>query len=289
VFISGTYNILPNRLWAQSQTRREVLECQTDLGSVTINLPLISQLIPLNAQNVIFTINDFGNNANINNITINASGSDVIDIVGSSQLVITTSGIAVVLGVGSNGKWVAVESNEISNVPTTNSFGLYSQIADGPVVEDTDVATSVIGSGVGTLSVPANTFRVGDTFIARIGGKISVQNNNRLKVDICTNGNVLATSGFISLGGATDKDWFLETDFVIRSVGAATIASIHSNSLFRTQRNGGQQFEGFVFDTTNNTTFDTTIINTLDIQVTWETASVNNTLFSDFFVLTKIY
>jgi hypothetical protein len=247
VFISGTYNILPNRLWAQSQTRREVLECQTDLGSVTINLPLISQLIPLNAQNVIFTINDFGNNANINNI------------------------------------------NEISNVPTTNSFGLYSQIADGPVVEDTDVATSVIGSGVGTLSVPANTFRVGDTFIARIGGKISVQNNNRLKVDICTNGNVLATSGFISLGGATDKDWFLETDFVIRSVGAATIASIHSNSLFRTQRNGGQQFEGFVFDTTNNTTFDTTIINTLDIQVTWETASVNNTLFSDFFVLTKIY
>jgi hypothetical protein len=284
--ISGTYGLKADPTWKQVTLDEIYLECDTSSAPVTINLFEIAELDGF--WNVKIYVSDISNNALNNNITINAGGSDDIDGDGNSNVQITGNGEAVALKIVSGTQWLATESNA-GGLPASNAYGLYAQIADGAVIEDTDVPTSVVGAGVGTLSVPANAFKVADSFVARIGGKISVQNNNTIKVDLCTNGSIIATSGFIALGGASDKDWLLETDFTIRALGGAGVASIHSNSIFRTQRDGGQQFEGFVFDKTNNTTFDTTIANTLDVQITWGTASANNSIFSDYFTLVKIF
>jgi hypothetical protein len=48
-------------------------------------------------------------------------------------------------------------------------------------------------------------------------------------------------------------------------------------------------FEGVDFLFINNTTFDTTITNTLDITGEWGTASTGNSIATEIFVLNKIY
>ncbi len=47
--------------------------------------------------------------------------------------------------------------------------------------------------------------------------------------------------------------------------------------------------EGFSFNSINNTTFDTTINNTLDVTVQWGSNNAGNSIYSDIFVLNKIY
>ena len=47
--------------------------------------------------------------------------------------------------------------------------------------------------------------------------------------------------------------------------------------------------EGANFVSLNNTSFDTTILNTLDITAQWNTNNASNNIYSDIFVLNKIY
>lgn len=177
-----------------------------------------------------------------------------------------------------------------SNFQSQN-FGLYAQTADSTPVVNTLVPGSLIGSGVGTLSVSANQFKVGDAFYFTMGGKKSNINNNNIKIDLTANGGsvILASSGLINLSGATNQPWEITTEFTIRAIGIAGVASIHTNSKFLAQADAGLQFEGKIFDDNNNTTFDTTISNTLDVLISWDIASPNNSIYTDNFVLNKIY
>ncbi len=54
------------------------------------------------------------------------------------------------------------------------------------------------------------------------------------------------------------------------------------------QTSGGSQ-EGFGFNTVNNTTFDTTSPNVLDVTVQWGSTSAANKIYSDIFILNKIF
>jgi hypothetical protein len=287
--ISGTYNVPVSFNWRQSQTRREDLFCNTSTAPVIINLPLISDILDINASGVLMNVVDLANNSDVNNITINASGSDTIDGFGSSSVVLSIRGASIVLGISSEGKWIALESNFNTQVPSSNSYGLFTQIEDGPIIINTTDQLSLLGNGVGTLSVPANQFVRGDTFQANMGGIKSNQNNNEIEFSIKVDGIIILQSGFISLGGSTNKNWELITEFTIREIGGPGVASIHVNSKFLTERDGGQEFEGTIFDTTNSTEFDTTKLNTLNILAQWNIASPNNSINSDQFILYKLF
>jgi len=47
--------------------------------------------------------------------------------------------------------------------------------------------------------------------------------------------------------------------------------------------------QGFAWNTVNNTTFDTTISNTLNVTAQWSSNNANNSIYSDIFVLNKTY
>ena len=289
MIISGTYNLPISRLWTQSQTRRVQLDCQTSIGSVVVNLPAINDILAINGGGVIVAINDLSGNSFANAITINSSSGDIIDLTGNTSVVINKNGACIVLGIGADNKWIALESDQLINVPSSNAYGLFSQIENGATIVNTTDQLSLIGSGVGTLSVPANTFVVGDMFQANISGKKSNANNNTIELFIKVDGVIILSSGAITLGGSSNKNWELSTEFTIRKIGGIGVAEIHVNAKFLTQRDGGQQFEGTIFDTTNNTTFDTTKLNTLDILCQWGTASLNNSINSDQFTLYKLF
>jgi hypothetical protein len=59
-------------------------------------------------------------------------------------------------------------------IPTI-SYGLYAQTNLSTPVVNTTVETTIVGSGIGTLTVPANAFKIGDSFVAKMCGNEGMQ------------------------------------------------------------------------------------------------------------------
>lgn len=170
-----------------------------------------------------------------------------------------------------------------------NSYGLFSQTANSAVVTGTTTETTLIDGGVGTLSVPAGGFQIGDSFRADFGGLLSAKNNDTMQIRVKTGAVILADSGPQTMTTTVDDVWQLSINFTIRTLGGPGVASIVSLGVFHgvKQSNGNQT--GFAFNTINNTTFDTTVPNTLDVTVQFSSNSPLNSIYSDIFVLNKIY
>ena len=166
--------------------------------------------------------------------------------------------------------------------------GLFAQTADGTPVTATIVETNMIGTGVGTLSVPANGFNIGDSFICLVDGLVTCSVSATLHIRVKTaTGVLLADTGIIDMSAATTKPWIMNLYFTIRTLGGPTVASISSGGLFSYIKNSGLNFEGYVLSTLNATTFDTTISNTLVVTAQWNTTSAGNSIFTRNFTLTK--
>ena len=174
--------------------------------------------------------------------------------------------------------------------PFPLSYGLFAQTGDSATVTATTGETSVIGTGVGTLTVPANGFRVGDSFQATLDGNITCINTATIHVHVRTIGGVLlCDTGIINLDTSTSRPWLLTLYFTVRQIGGATVASISSGGLFSYVKDSGVTYEAYPLNFINNTTFDTTIINTISVNVQWNTANVGNQIYSTNFTLNKIY
>jgi hypothetical protein len=173
------------------------------------------------------------------------------------------------------------------NLPLLN--GLFSQTADSVPVTNTITPGSLLGPGVGTLTVPANGFKVGDSFHLKMGGLLSSKNNTTLEVYLSTNGVLLASTGTMTLPNTTSEFWELEVDFVIRQVGPAGVAAIKSNGQFMYVKDASLEMKGDGFNTLNNTTFNTTISNTLEVYAKWGSANVLDSITSSITVLYKTF
>lgn len=176
----------------------------------------------------------------------------------------------------------------LQGLPAT-AYGLYSQTSDSTPITATTTESSLIGSGIGGLSVPANGFFVGASFVANLGGLMSAKNGDTLTIKVKSGSIVLADSGAQVMPAITDSAWRLSINFTIRQLGAAGVASIVSSGIFNNIRKSNNALEGFSFNSINSTTFDTTILNTLDITAQWSSTSSSNSIHSDIFNLNKVY
>ena len=166
--------------------------------------------------------------------------------------------------------------------------GLFAQTGDSPN-NNTIIETTLIDGGVGTLTVPANGFSVGDSFSVVMGGKVTCANGSPITIRIKSGPAILATTGAITLPQITNKNWELELSFTIRQIGAGGVASIVTHGDFLYLRDSSSGFEGITFSTVENTVFDTTISNTLDITAQWSTLNPANVFYSEIFTLSKTY
>lgn len=181
--------------------------------------------------------------------------------------------------------------NDVLNVPDYSAAprGLYTQIGASTRITNTTVETSLLDGGVGTLSVPANGFKVGDSFFVIATGHISSVNNQTLQIRIKSDGIILADTGLISMSASTNKHWKLDVYFTIRTLGGPGVASIATGGTFFYTKDASNTFEGTNFSTETSTGFDTTIDNTLEITAQWGTASTGDIIYSELFTLTKTY
>jgi hypothetical protein len=178
----------------------------------------------------------------------------------------------------------------IPGYPATINYGLFAQTANSTLITNTTAESSLINGGVGTLTIPANGFSVGDSFRAVFGGVMNANNNQNITIKVKAGSIVLLDSGAQNLGSSVINDvWSLNIDFTIRAIGAAGVASIVTLGAFHYTKTNNASVQGFAFNTVNSTTFDTTISNALNVTAQWATASSGNNIYSDIFILNKIY
>jgi hypothetical protein len=170
-----------------------------------------------------------------------------------------------------------------------NNYGLFNQTGSSTPIVNTTSELSLIGGGVGTLSVPANGFTKGDAYHVIVTGTLSAQNNNNLRIRIKTGAAVLADTGNINMAGATSNGYKLEIYFSVHEVGAAGVADIATAGAFMYTKEASTDFQGVNFSTVNSTTFDTTISNTLEVTAQWDTANAGNSIYSEIFTLNKTF
>lgn len=182
-----------------------------------------------------------------------------------------------------------------SDIPAallTANYGLFTQTANSTTIVNTNSELSLIGTGLGSLSIPANSFKVGDSFRASLMGHISCLGSATLQIKVkAWNGfsySILGDTGVIGLDQVTGQHWNLDIGFTIRALGGAEDASIVSGgSFYYNKTNGNIDLRNFV--TENNTTFDTDSNNEIVITAQFNNASTSNSIYSNLFTLTKTY
>lgn len=175
------------------------------------------------------------------------------------------------------------------SVNPNNNTRLFAQIEDSTPITNTTVENSLIGHGVGSLIVPAYSFNIGDSFMGSMAGHIDSLNNEYIRIKVKSGSVILGDTGSIKLGQCTNQHWDLQLRFTIRTLGGPGVASIASFGQFTYSKDASNTFEGIDFSTINNTTFDTRINNTLNVTAQWGTASISNNIYSETFILNKIY
>lgn len=172
--------------------------------------------------------------------------------------------------------------------PYTITGGLYTQTNSSTPVTATAIEGSLLDGGLGSLTIPANGFQVGDSFKGVLIGHLSCVGTATLHIRIKTaTGIPLADTGVMTMNATTSKHWKLDVDFTVRQVGVATVASIASGGLFAYTKNSGLNFEGVNFSIVNSLDFDTTVLNTLVITAQWNTNNAGNSIYSEIFTLNK--
>jgi hypothetical protein len=169
------------------------------------------------------------------------------------------------------------------------SNGLYAQTALSPPIVYASGEALLIGAGVGTLNVPANAFKVGDSFVAKMCGRLTCANNQILHIRVRSNGVLIIDALEYNLSTTTDKYFDLVLDFTVTKLGGAGVAELFSNGIFTYNKNAAVAMEGVHFGLVSNTVFNTTIVNSLSITAEWITNNAANTIRSQNFTLTKVY
>jgi hypothetical protein len=149
-------------------------------------------------------------------------------------------------------------------------------------VVSTAVQTSIIGAGVGSLTVPANYFTTGMGFTYRTGGLFGALNNATIRFRL-TNSGTLFDSGLLQFSPAiaSGRPWNIDVTFIY--IGGTTMITN-----FNFQYNNGSDARGFTAQNTNNT-FNPAIVNTLGFTAQWGASSASNTITTNYGILTKIY
>jgi hypothetical protein len=182
---------------------------------------------------------------------------------------------------------VTVDANGRITAAANGSIGNYAQTANSATINTTG-EQSIVGTGVGSLSIPANIFAVGDSFHGKMGGLINATGGggrSEITIKVKTGTTILASTGVFDLDNATNQGWEVELDFTIAAIGAT--GTICTNGNFAYTKNGSRQVFGYIFQDVQ--AIDTTVTNTLDITVEWNVLNGGDDIYSANFVLYKVY
>lgn len=166
----------------------------------------------------------------------------------------------------------------------TNS--VFRQTSDVTVANTTS-ATSIVGSGAGSMTIPANTLAVGVAIRLSGAGVYSsaLVLPGNLTITLSTAGIAFTTSTLTGLLlGASNAGFDYSLTMVIRSLGSSGSASVAGTFNYVAALTGAK-LAGDLNNSGNPIAIDTTVDNLIDVKATWSTASTSNTLKSTICML----
>lgn len=154
----------------------------------------------------------------------------------------------------------------------------------------TSAETTLLGSGLGSLITPANTIAVGQSSHSVASGHIGINLSPtltlRLKGGPASSINLAVITiplSTITAGSA----WKLTSDYTVKSIGAAGVASMYVNSTFIVYDTINPPT--YASSTLNTTTFDTTVNNVISLTAQWSVAASTNTITCSQFTTNSVY
>lgn len=160
---------------------------------------------------------------------------------------------------------------------------LYSSTSNGEV-GNTAVETSLLSTGEGTLTIPADTLVVGSAIRLRVGGyyysaAADTDITLRMKIDTTTWSSITVTLPVSQI----DRWWTAEANLVCRVDGASGVFIGHGQFCYASDADAYQNVAPFV--NTAGVTVDTTATNAITFSVEWTTADASNSITSMYATL----
>ena len=166
----------------------------------------------------------------------------------------------------------------VSGIEQTLVGTIFTQTAD-QTIADTTTETTLFGTGVGTLTLPANFWTVGKTIRIEIHGDLADAGNPTVDIHAYYGTTKIIDSSPIALSGlAGVEEWECEVVITCRSIGASGTVqtvidweyetSVGSSAIERLDVEGVLQ------------TIDTTASGVLDVTFQWGAAAAANTIHS---------
>lgn len=149
----------------------------------------------------------------------------------------------------------------------------------GVTVGNTTATTSVIPTGVGSVTIPANGFKVGKSYLLKGRGVYSASITAPTLAVTVKLGTTTVATGTITalLGSASNSGFSFEMMITCRTVGAS--GTIMADGSFAFQSTAAQGVGAlYLNNSTSTVTIDTTTSQLLDVQIAWSAASASNTL-----------
>lgn len=143
-------------------------------------------------------------------------------------------------------------------------------------IADSTAETSLFGTGVGSLTIPASFLIAGRSLRVKLFGYFSTTGTPTLNIKATLGGSTVCTSGAVATSGTiSSKYWEIEVLITCRSTGAS--GTVIGQGLF-TYDNSTQAGKAVGVVATATTTVNTTGTLALDVTATWGSASSSNTI-----------
>ena len=174
-----------------------------------------------------------------------------------------------------------------AHLATSSASSLYVGLSNSAIYTGSGEQSLLPLTGQGSLSVPANGFKVADSFCLVMAGEILLgDKDDDFTLKVYQNGTVLGdiTVKLEDINAAGESFWEVEVDFTVRAIGAT--GSMCTNLDFTFNKNITKDFKGSRHVTI--TTLDTTTISSL--SVTGEIVGQNNSsLVTNMMILHKVF
>ncbi len=223
-------------------------------------------------------------------------GSGTLDVVGNTtnqKVIVSKAGTTVgtrkqVNLIEGSGVTLTVADNSGSDrvdvTVASTVGGLYVATA-ATTVANSGGETSIVGTGVGSLTLPANFWTVGRTVRLRARGSISNSGTPQLTINVKVGTTPICSTGAITTAtGLSGAGWTAEVEITCLTTGSTGSVIGQGEFTYDTGTTGA--FEGMVG---SSATINTLSSGTLDLTVTWGTPSASNTITRSILVVESIF
>lgn len=238
----------------------EVINCDATGGAFTITLPAVATT----RAGKVYTIRKLDT---ANSVVVDANSTETINGDLTQILFLQYSFLTIV---NTGATWAIINSHGVLAGRIFNATGSVTIANDGTEL-------TVIGTGVGNLTIPANWWRIGRSIKERVSGVISDTGTPTARFRAKLGTTVISDTTAVALAGTlSNTGWYAEVTLTCRTVGA-------SGTIF-----GQVDFHYgpdnlIISGTSAAVTVDTTAAAALNLMFTWGAADPANTITASQF------